>query len=159
MPQRFCIHYVSKSGKANSGNRKTSILMPIPKNVLAMGQLHSSPMLVRSCLKYCMLGFSIDKPRTSRRPRFKKGRGTRDQIANICWIIEKAREFQKKHLSLFNRLSLWLCGSWQIVGSSKRDGNTRPSYLSSEKPVCCQEATLRTLYGTPDWFKTKKGVG
>ena len=34
--------------------------MPIPKkNVLAVGQLHSSPMLVRSCLKYCMLGFSI----------------------------------------------------------------------------------------------------
>ena len=31
---------------------------------------------------------------------FRKGRGTRDQIANICWIIEKAREFQKKHLFL-----------------------------------------------------------
>ena len=35
---------------------------------------------------------------------FKKGRVTRDQIANICWIIEKAREFQKKHLLLFHRL-------------------------------------------------------
>ena len=34
----------------------------------------------------------------------RKGRGTRDQIANICWIIEKAREFQKKHLSLFHWL-------------------------------------------------------
>ena len=35
---------------------------------------------------------------------FRKGIGTRDQIANICWIIEKAREFQKKHLPLFHRL-------------------------------------------------------
>ena len=34
--------------------------------------------------------------------RFRKGRGTRDQIANICWIIEKAREFQKKHLFLLH---------------------------------------------------------
>ena len=47
------------------------------------------------------------------RAGFRKGRGTRDQIANICWIIEKAREFQKKHLLLFCRLSqsLCLCGS------------------------------------------------
>ena len=44
---------------------------------------------------------------------FRKGRGTRDQIANILWIMEKAREFQKKHLFLFYWLcqSLWLCGS------------------------------------------------
>ena len=44
---------------------------------------------------------------------FRKGRGTRDQIANIRWIIEKAREFQKKHLFLLYWLCqrLWLCGS------------------------------------------------
>ena len=44
---------------------------------------------------------------------FTKGRETRDQIANICWIIEKARKFQKKHLFLLYWLcqSLWLCGS------------------------------------------------
>ena len=44
---------------------------------------------------------------------FRKHRGTRDQIANVCWIIEKAREFQKKHLFLLYWLcqSLWLCGS------------------------------------------------
>ena len=53
-------------------------------------------MLVRTCLKSYMLGFSISKPRTSRCPiGFRKGRGTRDQIANICWTIDKAREFQK----------------------------------------------------------------
>ena len=69
---------------------------------------------------------------------FRKGRGTRDQIANIFWIIEKAREFQKKHLLLLYwlRQSLWLCGSPQTVGNSSRDGNTRPPDLPPEKSVC-----------------------
>ena len=58
---------------------------------------------------------------------FRKGRGTRDQIANIRWIIAKAREFQRKHLLLLYWLhqSLWLCGSQQIVENSSRDGNNR----------------------------------
>ena len=44
---------------------------------------------------------------------FRKGKGTRDEIANICWIIGKAREFQKKNLLLLYWLhqSFWLCGS------------------------------------------------
>ena len=68
---------------------------------------------------------------------FRKGRGTRDQIANICWIIEKVREFQKKHLFLLYWLcqSLWLCRSQQTVENSERDGNTRPPDLPLEKPV------------------------
>ena len=51
---------------------------------------------------------------------FRKGRSTRDQIANIQWIIKKAREFQKKYLLLFYWLgqSLWLCGSQKIVENS-----------------------------------------
>ena len=55
---------------------------------------------------------------------FRKGRGTRDQIANICWIIKKAREFQKNIYFCF-----WLCGSQQAVENSERDGNTRPPDL------------------------------
>ena len=65
---------------------------------------------------------------------FRKGRGTIDQIANICWIIEKAREFQK-HLLHWLHESLWLCGSQQTVENSSRDGNTRLPYLPLEKPV------------------------
>ena len=45
----------------------------------------------------------------------RKGRGTRDQIANIHWIIEKAREFQKKLLLYWLHQSLWVCGSQQTV--------------------------------------------
>ena len=69
---------------------------------------------------------------------FRKVRGTTDQIANIYWIMEKAREFQKKHLFLLYWLcqSLWLCGSQQTVENSLRDGNTRLPDLPPVKSVC-----------------------
>ena len=47
--------------------------------------------------------------------RFRKGRGTRDQIANICWIIEKASEFQKEHLLVSLTALRTLCASQQTV--------------------------------------------
>ena len=69
---------------------------------------------------------------------FRKGRGTRDQIANIRWIIEKAREFRKniyfcfidyaKAFDYVDHNKLW--------ENSERDGNTRPPDLPLEKPVC-----------------------
>ena len=66
MPSRFCIHFVSKSGRPKRGYRtgrgRSSSQFHrrvIPKNVLTIRQLYSSPMLVRSCLKSFMLGFSM----------------------------------------------------------------------------------------------------
>ena len=69
---------------------------------------------------------------------FRQGRGTRDQIVNICWIIKKSKRAPQKHLFLLYWLcqSLWLCGSPQTVENSERDGNTRPPYLPPEKSVC-----------------------
>ena len=68
---------------------------------------------------------------------FRKGRGTRDQIANIRWIIEKAREFQKNiYFCFIDCQSLWLYGSQSTVEDSERDGNTRPPDLPLEKSVC-----------------------
>ena len=69
---------------------------------------------------------------------FRKGRGTRYQIANICWIMEKGREFQKKYLFLLFWLcqSLWLCGSQWTVENSEKDGNARLPDLPLEKSVC-----------------------
>ena len=64
---------------------------------------------------------------------FRKGRGTRDQIANINWNIEKAREFQK-NICFIHMLKL-LHESQQTVENSSRDGNTRPLYLPPEKSV------------------------
>ena len=69
---------------------------------------------------------------------FRKGRGTRDQIANIRWIIRKSKRGPEKHLLLVYWLcqSLWLYGAQQTVENSERDGNTRPPDLPSEKSVC-----------------------
>ena len=68
---------------------------------------------------------------------FRKGRGTRDQIANICWIIQKARDFQKKTSTSISLTTLKpLCGSQLTVENSSRDGKPRPPYLPPEKSVC-----------------------
>ena len=68
---------------------------------------------------------------------FRKGRGTRDQIANICWIIIKAREFQKNiYFCFIDYAKALLCGSQKTVENSERDGNTRRPDLSLEKSVC-----------------------
>ena len=68
---------------------------------------------------------------------FRKGRGARDQIANICWIIRKARDFQKNIYFCFidyaKPLTVWITRN---CGNSLRDGNTRPPYQPLEKPVC-----------------------
>ena len=69
---------------------------------------------------------------------FRKSSGTRDQIANTHWIIEKAREFQKSIYFCFTDYTkAFDCVDhnklWKIL---KRDGNTRPLYLAPEKSVC-----------------------
>ena len=69
---------------------------------------------------------------------FRKGRGTRDQIAKICWIVEKARQFQKNiYFCFIDYARAFDCVDcnkmWRIL---KRDGNTRPPYLSTQKLVC-----------------------
>ena len=68
---------------------------------------------------------------------FRKGRGTRDQIANIRWTMEKAREFQKNICFCFiDYAKAFDCGSQQTVENSERDGNTRTPDPPLEKPVC-----------------------
>ena len=90
---------------------------------------------------------------------FRKGRGTRGQIANIHWIIEKAKEFQKNiYFCFIDYAKAFDCVDHNKLENSLRDGNTRPPDLPLEKPVCRQEATVRTGHGTTDWFQTGKGV-
>ena len=68
---------------------------------------------------------------------FRKGRGTRNQMANIRWIIEKAREFQKNiYFCFIDYAKAFDCGSQETVENSERDGNTRPPDLPLEKSVC-----------------------
>ena len=91
---------------------------------------------------------------------FRKGRGTRDQIANICWIIEKAREFQKnisfcfidyaKAFDCVDHKKLWKI--LQVMGIlDQLTCLFRNLYAG-------QEATVRTGHGTRDWLQIGKGV-
>ena len=68
---------------------------------------------------------------------FRKGRGTRNQIANICWIIKKAREFQKNiYFCFIDYARAFDCVDHKKLENSSRDGNARPPALPLEKPVC-----------------------
>ena len=91
---------------------------------------------------------------------FRKGRGTRDQIANICWIIEKAREFQKNiHFCFTDYSKAFDCVDhnklWKIC---KEMGI--PDHLTwiLRSLYAGQEARVRPRHGTTDWFQIKKGV-
>ena len=66
---------------------------------------------------------------------FRKGRGTRDQITNKCWIIEKARELKKVYFCFIDNAKAFDCEYDNKLEYSSRDGNTRPPYLPPEKPV------------------------
>ena len=68
---------------------------------------------------------------------FRKSRESRDQIANIHWIIEKAREFQKKiYFCFIDYAKAFDCVDHNKLKNSERDGNTRPPDLPLEKPIC-----------------------
>ena len=79
---------------------------------------------------------------------FKKGRGTRDQMADICWIIEKAREFQKNmyfHFTDCAKDFMWITTNWKIL-----KGMEIPDHLTCllRNLYGGQEATVRTRHGT-----------
>ena len=68
---------------------------------------------------------------------FRKGRGIRDQVANICWITEKAREFQKNiHFCFIDYTKAFDYMDHNKLKNSLKNGNIRPPYLSPEKSVC-----------------------
>ena len=91
---------------------------------------------------------------------FRKGRGTRNQIANICWIIEKAREFQKNICFCFiDYAKAFDCMDhkklWKILKEMRI-----PDHLTCllRNLYAGQEATVRTGNGTTNWFQIAKGV-
>ena len=125
---KCCTQYVSKFGKLSSSHRtgKGQVFIPMPKKGNA-----------KECSNYCTIALishvskvmlKILQARLQQyvnheipdvQAGFRKGRGTRDQIANICWIVEKAREFQKNIYFCFidyaKALTVWLtinCGKF-----------------------------------------------
>ena len=91
---------------------------------------------------------------------FRKGRGTRDQIANICWIIEKAREFQKNiYLCFIDYAKAFDCVDYNKLWKILKEMGI-PEHLTCllRNLYAGQEATVRTGHGTTDWFQIGKGV-
>ena len=91
---------------------------------------------------------------------FRKGRGTRDQIANIRWIIEKAREFQQNiYFCFIDYAKAFDCVDhnklWKIL---QEVGIPEHFPCLLRNPFADQEATVRTWHGTTDWFQIGKGV-
>ena len=93
-------------------------------------------------------------------PRFRKGRGTRDQIANICWFTEKAREFQKNiYFCFIDYTKVFDCVDhnkpWEILKVMGLPGHL---FRLLRNLYASQEATIRIRHGTTDWFKIGKEV-
>ena len=91
---------------------------------------------------------------------FRKGRGTRDQIANICWIIETAREFQENiYFCFIDYAKAFDCMDHnQLWKTPKEIGKPDHFTCLLRNLYADQEATVRTKHGTADLFKVRKGV-
>ena len=91
---------------------------------------------------------------------FRKGRGTRDQIANICWIIKKAREFQKNiYFCFIDYAKAFDCVDYNKLWKILQEMGI-PDHLTCllRNLYAGQEAIVRTGHGTTDWFQIRKGV-
>ena len=164
---KCCTQYVSKFGKPSSGHktgkgqfsskfqRKTVL-----KNVQTIGQLHSPPWASKVMLNILQgrLQPYLNQDVSDVQGEF--GKGTRDQIVNIHWIIEKAREFQK---------NIYFCSTDYAEAFDCVDHNKLWKILKEmgilDHLTCLlrnlyagQKSTVRILYWTTDWFKTGKGV-
>ena len=127
----------------------------MPKNVQTPTQLHSSHTASKVMLKslQARLQQYVNWKLPNVQAEFRKGRGTRDQIANICWTIEKARVFQKNIDYAFdcvdnNKL-------WKIL---KEMGIPDHPTCLLRNLYAGQKTTVKTGHGTMDWFQIGKGV-
>ena len=109
----------------------------MPKNAQTTAKLNSSHMLVKFKTLQARLQQYVNRELPDVQDGFRKGRGTRDQIANILWIFEKAREFQKNiYFCFIDYAKAFDCADHNKLENSERDGNTRPPELLPEKSVC-----------------------
>ena len=119
--------------------------------------------LLHNCTHLKILQARLQQYRNCKHPDvqagFRKGRGTRDKIANIHWIIKKARELQKNiYFCFIDYTKPFDSGSQQTVENSSRDGNTNHLTCLLRNLYAGQEATVRNGHGTIDWFQIREGV-
>ena len=131
----------------------------MPNNAQTTTQLHSSHMLVMLKILKARFWQYLNCELPDIQAGFRKGRGTRDQIANVHWIIEKARDFQKKNIYFCFIGYVKACDFvdhnklWKIL---KEMGI--PDHLTCLLRNLCagQEATVKPGHGTTGWFQIRK---
>ena len=149
MPSRCCIQYVSKSGRPSTGHRtgKRQSLSQFTRKVVLRNirQLHPSPMLQHYA----------NQELPDVQAGFRKGRRTKDQIANIHWIIEKARNSRKASTFVFiDYAKAFDCVDYNKLWKALKElGITDHLTCLLRNLYEGQEATVKTLYGIADWFK------
>ena len=151
-------HKAGKSQFSFQSQRKAII-----KNVQTTTQLHSSHTLAKQCSKFSKPGFNSTWTvnfQMEIQAGFRKDRGTRDQIANVCWIIEKTWEFQKNiYFCFINYAKAFDCVDHNKLWKIEKEIGI-PDHLTCllRNLYAGQEAKVRTIHGTMDWFQIGKGV-
>ena len=166
---KCCTHYANKFAKLSSVHRTgkgqfsfQSQRKVMSKNVQIIVQLLSFRMPAILCSKsFTVRSLQyVNWELSNVQAAFREGRGTRDQIANILWIIEKAREFQRNIYFCF----IDCAKAFDCVDHNKRWNILKvvgiPDHLTCLLRNLCagQEATVRTGHGTTDWIQIGKGV-
>ena len=146
---------------------KRSVFIPIPKgsNAKECSNYHTIALISHtSKVMHKILQVSLQQYMNREFPgvqaRFRKGRGTRDQIANICWFIKKAREFQKNiHFCFIDVAKTFDCEDHNKLWMILKDIGM-PDHLTCflKNLYAGQEKTVRTSHRTTDWFQIGKGV-
>ena len=170
MPWKCCKQYASKFGKLSSGHKTGKIVfIPVPKksNAKECSNYHTIALISHtSKVMLKILQARLQQYMNHELPEvqtvFGKGRGTRDQIANILWIIEKAREFQENIYFCFTDYTrAFDCVDhnklWKIF-TERGIPDYFTCLLKNLYSGQGQEAIVRTGHGTTDWFQIEKGV-
>ena len=144
-----------------------SVFIPIPKkgNAKECLSYHTIALIshvTKSMLKIfqARLHQYVNRELPDVQAGFRKGRRTRDQSANIRWIMEKAREFQKNiNFCCVNYAKAFDCVDHNKLWKSLKEMGIpdHPTWLLRNL-YACQEATVRSGHGTTDWFQIGKGV-
>ena len=160
---KCCTQYARKFGKLSSGHRTgkgqfsfQSQRKAMPKNAQMALISHASKVMLK--ILQVRLQQYMNRELPDVQARFRKGKETRDQIPKICWIIEKAREFQKNiYFCFIDYAKTFECVDhnklWKILQKMRI-----PDHLTCflRKLYGGQEASARTGHGTTDWFKLQK---
>ena len=146
MLRKCCTQYASKFGKLSSGHRTEKVQLSFQSQRIGNAKECSNYRTIAVISQTTKEILNILQARLQQymnselpdvQAGFRKGGGTRDQVANIYWVIEKITEFQKNiYFCFIDYTKAFDCVDYNKLCRILRDGNTRPPYLPPEKSVC-----------------------